>query len=291
MGSGPLVSVVIPTYNRAGIIGSTIDNAFEQTYRNIELIIVDDGSTDDTQSRLRQYGNRIRVITQANAGPAVARNRGAQAARGDIIAFQDSDDAWKPTKLERQVALLERAGKSVPCCLSNAFLRYINGREFTSFDLSLIFPQHKEGLWLNVLDVLATRFILFNQTAAIRREVFEKLGGFDESLRYLEDYDLPMRLAFEGPWAFIREPLVVYREDSPESFSQVGHKDELGLKNCEISIFEKTLLRNIQSHANIPHERLDWTQNAISAGTGKGTTDLRVPGPIPAWRHIVPVDA
>ena len=95
----PLVSVIIPTYNRAKMIRMTIDNVLEQTYRNFELIIVDDGSTDDTQSVLRGYGDRIRVVTQANAGPAVARNRGVEAAHGEIIAFQDSDDLWKPTKL------------------------------------------------------------------------------------------------------------------------------------------------------------------------------------------------
>src|SRR5947209_1428421 len=113
MRSNNLVSVIIPTYNRAGTICQTVDNVFQQTYRNIELIVVDDGSTDDTQSRLRRYRNRLRIITQANAGPAVARNRGAAAACGDIIAFQDSDDLWNPTKLERQAALLEEAGPSV----------------------------------------------------------------------------------------------------------------------------------------------------------------------------------
>ncbi|HWO33294.1 MAG TPA: glycosyltransferase, partial [Candidatus Acidoferrum sp.] len=207
-----MVSVVIPTYNRAELVCQAIVNVFQQTYSNFELIIVDDGSTDDTQSRLRQFGERIRVITQANAGAPIARNRGIEAARGEIIAFQDSDDLWKPTKLERQVALLEHFGTSVPCCLCNVLMRVINGKEFTSFDHSLIFPRDEAGLWLNVPDVLATRFVLFNQAVAIRRGPLEKLGGFNEQLKYLEDYDLPLRLALEGPWAFIREPLVIYRE-------------------------------------------------------------------------------
>jgi GT2 family glycosyltransferase len=236
--TGPLVSVIIPTYNRAGIICRTIDNIFQQTYSNIELIIVDDGSTDDTLSKLRQYGSRLRVVEQSNSGPAVARNHGAKLAHGEIIAFQDSDDLWKPTKLERQVALLEM-DRSIPCCLCNVVFRVVNGKELTSFEFSQVHFDQDESIWLNVLEVLSTRFVLFNQAAAIRREVFEKLGGFDEDLKYLEDYDLPLRLALEGPWAAIQEPLVVYQEGTPESFSQQASKDQVVLKECELRIFEQ----------------------------------------------------
>lgn len=241
MSKNPLVSVIIPTYNRAELVCQTIDNVFQQTYSNFELIVVDDGSTDDTQSRLRQYGNRIRVVTQDNAGPAVARNRGVEVAHGEIIAFQDSDDLWKPSKLRRQVSLLEKAGRSVPCCLSNVLMRVVEGKEFTSFGTSLIVPRYEEGIWLNVQEVLATRFVLFNQAVAIWRESFEKTGGFDENLKYLEDYDLPLRLALEGPWAIIREPLVIYREGTEGSFSGQALRAALVLKECELTIFGRAL--------------------------------------------------
>jgi GT2 family glycosyltransferase len=92
-------------------------------------------------------------------------------------------------------------------------------------------------------EVLATRFVLFNQTVAIRRAAFEKLGGFDESLKYLEDYDLPLRLALEGPWAFINEPLVVYGGVTAGSFSQRALNDPITLKRCELAIFGKVLAR------------------------------------------------
>ena len=236
----PLVSVIIPTYNRAAVISRTIENIFAQTYPNVEVIIVDDGSTDDTQAQLRRFGDRIRLITQANAGPAIARNRGAEAARGSIIAFQDSDDLWKATKLARQVTLLARY-KTAPCCLCNTLMQTVDGKDWTSFDESLIHPQHVEGLWLNVPEVLATRFVLFNQSAAVRREAFEKVGGFREDLKYLEDYDLPLRLSLEGPWTFIREPLIVYGENSPESFSQQALKDVVVLRECAVRIFESVL--------------------------------------------------
>lgn len=248
--SRPLVSVIIPTYNRAGIICQTIDNIFQQTYSHFEVIIVDDGSSDDTAARLRKYGNRIRLIRQENSGPAVARNHGVKVAHGEIIAFQDSDDLWKPTKLERQVALLAKYGPSVPCCLCNVIMRIVKGRELTSFDISLIHPRHEEGIWLNVAEVLATRFVLFNQAVAIRKEAFEKAGGFDEKLKYLEDYDLPLRLALGGPWAFIREPLVIYSERSAESFSKQALKDPIVLYECSLKIFERVL-----AHVNEDHRR------------------------------------
>jgi glycosyltransferase involved in cell wall biosynthesis len=211
---GPLVSVIVPTYNRAGIIRETIENIFEQTYTNIELIIVDDGSTDDTQRILRSYGQRIQWIAQNNAGPAAARNRGLQLARGEIIAFQDSDDAWHPTKIERQVSLLQRAGESAVCCICNSFV-HSYGTVKLSFDRAPLNPPIEEGIWLNPAEMFATRFVLFNQAAAIRRNVLERIGGFDESLRLLEDLDLALRVSLEGPWTFIREPLAT-RQDKLE---------------------------------------------------------------------------
>src|SRR5262245_25869062 len=114
MKTAPLVSVVIPTYNRADLVGRAIDSVLGQTYSNIEVIVVEDSSTADTQARLSRYGNRIQVLTQKNSGPSVARNHGIAAARGEIIAFLDSDDYWLSTKLARQVDLLEKAGPSIP---------------------------------------------------------------------------------------------------------------------------------------------------------------------------------
>jgi hypothetical protein len=119
----------------------------------------------------------------------------------------------------------------------------IDGREQTSFGYSLIHLQHEEGLWTNVPEVLASRFVLFNQAAAIRREAFEKIGGFPEDLKYLEDYDLPLRLALEGPWAFIREPLVIYQQGAPESFSLQASRDKVVLKQCAVTIFERILAK------------------------------------------------
>jgi glycosyltransferase involved in cell wall biosynthesis len=238
-----LVSVIIPTYNRADVICRTIDNVLAQTYSPTEIIVVDDGSSDDTLARLRQYDGRIRIIAQSNVGPAAARNRGIEAARGEYIAFQDSDDLWLPNKLERQVELLNNAGSTAVCCLCNAIFRYRDRPEFTSFTRSWLFPRLEQGIWTNVAEVLATRFVLFCQAVMIRREVLERIGGFDETLKYDEDYELPLRLALEGPWALIAEPLTIWQQGAQGSWSDKALSEEICLKECDVRIRLKILAR------------------------------------------------
>jgi glycosyltransferase involved in cell wall biosynthesis len=224
MNNAPLVSAIIPTYNRAHLVGEAVDSVLGQTYGNIEVIVVDDGSTDDTQAELKRYGNRIRVITQQNAGPSAARNLGIDASRGEFVSFLDSDDLWLPSKIERQVKLMQEAGESVPCCLCNILMQW-NDREIASFEISSLKSSVPEGIWSNAAEVLATRFVLFNQGAMVRREVLNAIGSFDESLRLLEDYELALRLSLQGPWAFIEEPLVVWRETAGSLYQKARHDD------------------------------------------------------------------
>lgn len=231
-----LISTIIPTYNRASLVCDAIESVRQQTYSSVEIIVVDDGSTDDTQARLRKYGDSVRVIVQDNAGPSAARNRGIEAARGDFVAFLDSDDTWKRTKLERQVRLLQNVGESVPCCLCNAAVIRPDGKEATTFQYAGLKPALREGVWQNVTEVLATQFLMFTQMVAVRRNVLEKIGGFDERLWVLEDYDLALRLSLEGPWAYICEPLAIYREKSPGSLAAIGQTDELRLLERAIQV-------------------------------------------------------
>jgi glycosyltransferase involved in cell wall biosynthesis len=242
MTTKPLVSAIIPTYNRAHIVCEAVESVFQQTYANIETIVVDDGSTDDTLARLRQYGGRVRVVTQANAGPAAARNRGIEIARGEFIAFLDSDDIWLPPKTERQVALLQRAGNSVSSCLSNIMMKWNSG-DRASFDIACLYPSAEEGVWTNVDEVLATRFVLFDQGIMIRREVLEKIGGFDAAIRYHEDLEFPQRLSLEGPWAFIATPLVIWRESMTNSVYKNSIRDEVCAGECAVTVFEMHLAR------------------------------------------------
>lgn len=210
-----LVSVIIPTYNRTDTVLGSVKSALDQTYGDLEVIVVDDGSTDATMDALASVSGRISVIRQANAGPSAARNRGVVEARGEIIAFLDSDDHWMPDKIERQVALMRCGGPEMCCCVCNATVKGSDRETIgNTFDFAGICPGFEEGEWINPQDVLATRFLLFNQVVAIRREAFDRVGGFNAGLRLLEDYDLALRLSSFGTWGVIREPLVIKYNDT-----------------------------------------------------------------------------
>jgi glycosyltransferase involved in cell wall biosynthesis len=208
-----LVSIIIPTYNRADILGRSILSVLDQSYRPIEVIVVDDGSTDHTMEMLAPFGDRIRVVRQENRGPSAARNAGVAQAEGEIIAFLDSDDTWEPEKLERQVRLLQQGGNDVVCCVCNAALISEAGVAQTSFGVANVLSHLEEGYWTNPAIILASRFILFNQVVAVRKEAFERIGGFKEHMRLLEDHDLAFRLSLLGPWAFVSDPLVRKYDD------------------------------------------------------------------------------
>lgn len=115
-----LVSIIIPAFNRESTIAASVESALAQDHPKIEVIVVDDGSTDGTIGELERFGDRIVVIRQPNAGPSAARNRGVANAKGEIVAFLDSDDLWLPGKVSRQVALMERASSRLVCCVCNA---------------------------------------------------------------------------------------------------------------------------------------------------------------------------
>lgn len=221
----PLVSVIIPTFNRQRIIGAAVRSALDQTYPRLEVIVVDDGSTDDTAGVLHSFGDAIRVIRQENAGPSAARNRGVACARGEIIAFLDSDDAWLPTKIARQVGVMESLGAKTPCCLGNIRFPHRRYGCETSFAMAGLFPHLDEGLWENPAEILATRVILFNQAVAVRKEALEKAGPFDPGLKLLEDYDLALRLSVLGPWGFIQTPLIEYGVCEGNSLTRWGEED------------------------------------------------------------------
>lgn len=200
----PLVSVIIPSYNSARYIASTLESALAQTYPAVEVIVVDDGSTDETQTVLAPYQSRITVLPQSNSGPAAARNAGLRIARGVYLLFLDSDDLLVPTSVAARVAFLERHPQYG---LVYSAWTQIND------DGARILGEVRPGYQGDVLAALLRRqFFFFPGSALIRRTCLDAIGGFDETAYGTEDADLWIRLAHAGyAFGYIDEPLFIYR--------------------------------------------------------------------------------
>lgn len=199
----PTVSVVIPAYNAAWCVGRAIDSVLAQTYQDFELIVVNDGSTDSTAAVLARYGHALQIIEQPNRGLSAARNRGASAARGRFVAFLDADDRWLPTKLRQQVTLMVEH-PDVVFCSTSALLEAPDGTVLGEWrrQTSDLPPLH--SIFLHNAFVAGS-----GAAVLVRKDVLAKTGGFDETLRSLEDVDMWMRLAAIGHYACIEEPLAV----------------------------------------------------------------------------------
>jgi glycosyltransferase involved in cell wall biosynthesis len=200
----PAISVVIPTYNYAGYLRESIDSALNQTCEPIEVIVVDDGSVDETPEVLASYGNRIRTFRQENRGVAAARNFGASQARGDYLAFLDADDVWLPRKLELQMARFER---DPDVGLVHCAVEMVD-------DTGRIIDPFARGLEGNVAaELLRFRQVIPGPGCAvvIPKRVFDEVGGFDERLAPAEDWDLCYRIAVRHRIGYVDEVLLRYR--------------------------------------------------------------------------------
>lgn len=205
----PTVSVVIAAYNAEAFIQEALDSVLAQTYRDYEVIVVDDGSTDATAERVRRYGEAVRLVQQANAGSAAARNRGIQEARGTYVAFLDADDLWLPEKLERQVGLHEAGGPR----WSYTDAWHVDAA--TGAPLSRWSDTHPapEG---DVAPVLLCGNFITAATALVDRSVLTRIGGFPETLpgraSISEDWALWLRIAVDHPVARVPEPCAQLRQ-------------------------------------------------------------------------------
>jgi glycosyltransferase involved in cell wall biosynthesis len=209
----PAVSVIIPAHNAAWCVGKAIASVLAQDFTERELIVVDDGSTDTTAAILAGYGDRIRVLAKPNGGLSSARNAGVLAARARLIAFLDADDWWLPGKLKRQVELM-------------------HGRPELGFTSTAARVEDEDGRLLNLWVGSGCKRPFLEQlfgshgdvpgsgsAVMVRRELFDRVGTFDESLRSLEDIDMWMRLAAVSAYDLIDEPLVVILQ-RPASMSR-----------------------------------------------------------------------
>ena len=198
-----LVSVVIPVYNRETTIQRAIDSVLNQTYSNIEVLIIDDGSLDKTVELVHEYEDiRIKLYSFGrNMGANVARNKGIMLAHGEYIAFQDSDDEWKPDKLQKQIKYMQDNNLSAVYCP----YRLIEGQNERIVPVDY---QNVELYETNLQDRLKTGNVIGTPTLVVRREMVIQVGLFDESMPRLQDYDLVLRLIKSGKIGYVAEPLV-----------------------------------------------------------------------------------
>ncbi len=203
---------MIPTYNYGRYIGAAVDGVLAQTYRPIEVIVVDDGSKDDTRQRLEPYRDRIRYVYQENQGPEFARNTGIHKARGELIAFLDPDDAWIPHKLTAQVNVIT----SRP----DVWLVCSDAVSFTdTFTAPPPAPQ-PAPVEIMPLEAIYLRNKISTSSVMVRTEQVRELGGFRPNIRS-EDWDLWLRIARHGKIARIREPLFGRREHAENRSTNV----------------------------------------------------------------------
>lgn len=220
----PMVSVIIPTYNRGWILSEAIDSVLNQDYTHYELIVVDDGSTDQTTEILDSYGRKIISAHQENRGVSSARNHGIRLAKGKLIAFLDSDDLWLKGKLRKQVAFFNRQHGAVICQTEEIWIRNgvrINPKKRHQKPSGMIFEKCLELCLISPSAVM------------IRKDFLDKTGGFDESLPACEDYDLWLRISHANPVYLLNSPLVVKRGGHEDQLSRLPSLDKYRIRALE----------------------------------------------------------
>jgi|SRR5215469_666343 len=223
--SSPSVSVIIPTYNCARYIATAVESVLAQELEDQEILVIDDGSTDTTRKTLARFGDRIRYIYQTNSGVSLARNRGLAVASGRYVAFLDSDDAWYPNKIRRQLEAL-RLNPGAAACYS-AFM--VSDSTLSPLNVHTAEPQS------SALEDLLLRgnWVSTPSTVMCERELFTKIGGFDPELSLCADWDMWLRLAAVTEFVYVDEPLVLYRKHDGNMSANVALLEQDSIRVLE----------------------------------------------------------
>ncbi|MBU2521270.1 MAG: glycosyltransferase [Proteobacteria bacterium] len=233
----PLVSVIIPTYNRGWAIKEAVDSVLAQDFTDFELIVVDDGSTDNTQDILNSYKEDIIVLHQGNKGVSAARNRGIASASGQYIAFLDSDDLWLPQKLSTQVDFFNANPEALICQTEEKWIRngiFVNPKK-----------RHRK-LSGNIFEQSLYLCLVSPSAVMMKRSLFEKAGMFDETLSACEDYDMWLRVSCRYPVYLIDTPLIIKRGGHADQLSRTSGQDRYRIQSLK-KIIESNLLTDEQT--------------------------------------------
>jgi len=266
----PKVSVVIPTYNRAATVPRAIESVLAQTVTDLEVIVVDDGSSDDTGKVLGEmFGDRIRYYVQANQGASVARNKGVEEARGEWIAFLDSDDLWEREKLEWQFKALERFGPQCGGCYTDT--RFFNHEETrTMFQMVEGEYRHEGTMGVNA-DVLerlvrpgGAGMVVCLSSLLARANVVRNTGGFDTTLLYSQDSEFMFRLAMLTGFCYVNRPLVQF-DRSPAETRHVGVSSEWNKFDFWLRDSQRRLEGLLRLSEGLPRNVRNVIQERLSA--------------------------
>lgn len=240
------VSVIVPVYNGAETISKTLESVLAQTYKDIEIIVVNDGSTDDTLSVISAFEkDRVRVFSQKNSGAPAARNYGLAQAKGDYISFIDADDLWSKDKVESQVAVLDHSDPKVGVVYSWTAL-------IDSKDTVFSYLPKKACIGDVYKRILTTNFLISGSNAMIRKVCIDQVGGMDTSLKYTDDWDFFIRLASVCHFSVVPKYQIYYRQSNTSITAQVS-KSELG----SLDVIEKAF-------NSAPEEFQDLRPKAVS---------------------------
>jgi len=221
MVKNPTVSVIIPTYNRANLVDKAIKSVLSQTYQDFEIIVIDDGSTDNTEEIIRGFKDkRVKYIKKykKNRGISATRNIGIKVARGKYIASLDSDDEWLPDKLDKQIKILQDGPPELGVVYSNSCYIDESGKNMNKLPK----PKKLEGYIYE--DLLGGNYVGTPSTVLIRKECFQQVGLFDDLLNTQADWDMWIRIAKYYRFALIKTPLVRYRLHSNQLSKNLGVK-------------------------------------------------------------------
>ena len=199
-----LVSVVIPNYNCSAFLPAALESVFAQTYPNVEVLVVDDGSTDDSLRVLERYVDRVRVLRQPNGGVSAARNHGIRESRGELVALLDADDLWERDKLAKQLPLFANPNVGLVYCA----VEYVDE---AGKSLGTNHTGRRGRVRRSIALLEGTIVLAGGSTAVVRRECFDRAGLFDPELSTAADWDMWRRIACHYEIDVVREPLMQYR--------------------------------------------------------------------------------